>query len=170
MTSRIQQKLARPISKSSTWCIVAVVATLVSFSVLASQTARADTYRAFYYDAQGKLLQVENVPDAELANRNLVDVNQSALVVPLLTGKDFPMISGLRKMMNKSAELAVYYTFNKSNPPNSGDKDVQALPSKVEYLGFIEKRLILECLPRDGATPCIFPKRCHCMTGSCCCY
>ena len=164
MYRQIRSQVSRGFVTVSLWCIGAVIAALVS------QLASADEYRAFYYDAQGKLLQVEDVPDHEAATRALESVNESALVVPLLTGRDYPMISGNSKQMHKSAELAVYYTFNKATPPSVGDKDVQALPTKVEYLGFIEKRHMAKCLPRDGSQPCIFPKRCHCMTGACCCY
>jgi hypothetical protein len=146
------------------WCITAALAMLVS------QPVRADQYRAFYYDAKGRLLQVEDVPDSELASRTLININETDVTVPLLTKKDVPLVTGNNKKMHRLAVLAVYYTYSTAVPPATGDKDVQAVPRKIEYLERIDDRLIKSCLARDGSTPCIFPKRCHCMTGACCCY
>jgi hypothetical protein len=136
-------------------------------SVATAQTV-GNKYQAFYYDSLGMLLQVEEVPNSELGARKLVHINDAAPPISMLTPESNPLIVGTKIPMSKFATLAVYYSYD--GTPQPGDQNVQAKPQRVEYLGFVPSRLLLKCLPRDPSAPCLFPRRCHCMTGSCCCY
>ena len=143
---------------------VAVVA-----ACLASVAARADNkYRAFYYDAEYRLLQVEDVPDALAAKRNLVGLDDSVMTIPMLTTKDTPLIKGDNIPMSRFAVIAVDYAYQSG--AQAGNSDVQALPEKVEYLGFVGERMLGTCLGRLSTDPCVLPARCHCTGKSCCCY
>jgi hypothetical protein len=126
-------------------------------------------YRAFYYNAKGELLQVESVSEAMLTTRTLEDVNTTTMTIPTLNGAVVPKITGANKSMSKFAVIAVYYTYA-GKRPEKGSFNVQALPVKVEDLQWVHERTLETCLARSGNDPCAFPRRCHCMTGSCCCY
>lgn len=141
---------------------------LQSLTSEASAQTMGNKFQAFYYDSLGILLQVEDVPNSELANRKLVNINDATTPTPILTPRINPLIFGTKIPMSKFATLAVYYSYD--GTPQPGDQNVQAKPRSVEYLGFVPSRLLLKCLPRDPSAPCLFPRRCHCMTGSCCCY
>lgn len=150
-----------------------VVAALLSLCLqgLASD-ANAQTvtnkFRAFYYDVYGVLLQIEDVSDRDLASRKLVSVNDADTPIPLLTRQSSPLTFGAKIPMSKDAAIAVYYTFD--GTPQPGNPNVQAKPKSIEYLGFVSSRTLQNCLPKIPDQPCLFPKRCHCMTGGCCCY
>ena len=141
---------------------------LMLFCQLLPAGVYAQAFQAFYYDAQGVLLQVESVPNREMANRKLVDPDEAMMLIPMLNKKIFPLVSGNNLNMSKLAAIAVYYTYE--GDPQDGDVDVPARPVKVEYLQFVGKRTLAKCLPRDSNDACLFPKRCHCTFGSCCCY
>ena len=153
-------------------CFCAI--TLMLAFALASSPAQADPqskYRAFYYDAQSRLLQVEEVPDGEFGTRKTVDINDSVMPVPMLTERSVPLISGANIPMSRFAVLAVYYTYDQGAPtPSPGAADVPGLPDSVEYLGFVKERTIAACAALTSTDPCKFPQRCHCMTATCCCY
>lgn len=133
---------------------------------LCSQLAHsADLYRAFYYNAAGKLIQVEEVPDSDLGNRELLDPEQMSY--PTLTN-DLPLFDkNAQKKMSRFATVAVYYTYTPPEPAVNTRK-VQAHVAKVEDLQWVDSRN-LKCLKREGPDPCYYPKRCHCITN-CCCY
>jgi hypothetical protein len=130
----------------------------------------ADKYRAFYYSAQGELLQVEQVPDSEVPNRTLQ--NPDASQIPVLTKDTHEKISGTNIPMSRLATFAIYYTYDAwpGVEPTIGTQGVRAHPVKIEDLQFVQNRTIGVCLARSGDTPCAYPLRCHCQTGSCCCY
>jgi len=141
-----------------------------------STSAHADNkfnkYRAFYYDGNGMLLQVEDVPDRVLKDRNIVDIVDTTLQpIPLVTNKANAVAAGLNIPMKRLATLAVYYTYDGNKEPDENKELVQAKPYAVEDLRALEDKRVLEvCLARDPNEVCAFPKRCHCMTGTCCCY
>lgn len=144
-------------------------AVLALCAAMLSPDANAGIYRAFYYDDDGLLLQVEDVPDGEYTSRKLVDVDSSLMAIPMLTNNVRPLITGANILMSRFATIAVYYTY--ANPrPGDGTPNVIARPAKIEYLGFVKERTIKLCVARAPDAPCQFPKRCHCMTTSCCCY
>jgi hypothetical protein len=150
------------------FCAPLLVLGLLGAASGASAQTTGNTFQAFYYDSFGKLLQVEDVPNSELTKRKLVHINDAVVPIPMLTPHFNPLIVGTKIPMSKFATLAVYYSYD--GTPQPGDQNVQAKPKRVEYLGFVPSRVLLRCLPRDPSAPCLFPKRCHCMTGSCCCY
>ena len=158
--------------KSALWSLCSFVSLLIlAFASSMSHADPAGKYRAFYYDAQYRLLQVEEVPEGEFDSRHKVEVDNSVMAIPLLTAGDVPLITGVDIPMSRFAVLAVYYTYDQSgSPPTPGAEDVPSLPVAVEYLGFVKDRTIATCAPRDNTDPCKFPKRCHCMTTTCCCY
>ncbi len=99
---------------SARFCAIALMLAVV----LASSPAQADPqskYRAFYYDAQSRLLQVEEVPDGEIETRKLVDIDDSVMPVPMLTERSVPLISGTNVPMSRFAVMAVYYTFDQES-------------------------------------------------------
>jgi hypothetical protein len=161
-----------PVFAIARYCKQIVLSVIFTLCLpLFTTSAHADQFQAFYYDAQGLLLQVEAVRNQDLTGRKLVDINNSLMVVPMLTERVVPLLSGINLPMSKFATLAVYYTYdNPATPRATGSKDVQARPTKVEYLGFVGARTIARCVARDPNQPCLFPKRCHCMIGTCCCY
>ena len=150
---------------SATAIMVSIVA-----AALVSPTASAGKYRAFYYDAQNRLLQVEDVPDSEIDKRTLVDYHDSLFPIPLLTKKDAPIVDGENIPMSRLAAFAVYYTFEEISESPDEATDVAALPDQVEYLALVGNRTLATCLPLTSTDPCPFPKRCHCSTKTCCCY
>jgi hypothetical protein len=127
----------------------------------------ANKYRAFYYDAQYRLLQVEDVPDATLTNRTLVDLDDSVITIPMLTDKAIPLVFGDNLEMSKFAVIAVYYA---SDPDETATEKVRAFPEKVEYLGTVKERTLGICLARDDGEVCKLPAKCYCSGGSCCCH
>ena len=130
----------------------------------------ADKYRAFYYNPQGELIQVEDVPDIDVPNRIKFLKDTDATEAPPIKRSTFEKISGTNVPMSKLATFAIYYTYSGANEPPVGTQNVQALPVKIEDLQFVPTRTIAICLPRVGSTPCVYPHRCHCVTGSCCCW
>jgi hypothetical protein len=127
----------------------------------------ADKYRAFYYNDKGELLQVEQVPDSAVPTRFLQDplVEQ----VPQIKSDTHEKISGTNVPMSKFATIAVYYTYDGAEPA-LGTANVRVRPVKIEDLQFAPGRIIATCLARSGSDPCSYPKRCHCQTGTCCCW
>jgi hypothetical protein len=134
------------------------------------ESASAQQYTAFYYNAKGELLQVEAVPNGEISRRTLENADTTKMVIPMLNSTATPKVTGPNRAMSKFATIAVYYTVSASTTPQTGAQDVQAKPVKVEDLQWVKERVLATCLTRLSTSPCLFPKRCHCMTGSCCCY
>lgn len=146
-----------------------LLSTLVMLSCgLFSANALADKFFAFYYNARGELLQVEKVPDGQIAQRTLEDANTTKMVIPLLTQAVTPKISGNNLKMSRFATIAVYYTFQGTHEDLA--PNVQAKPLKVEDLQWVKERTLATCVASSPTDPCRFPQRCHCMTVSCCCY
>jgi hypothetical protein len=157
----------------SRWALLLTAIFTVSGGLLPATAWSADRYYAFYYNAKGELLQVESVPDAEMTTRTLEDIDATTMVIPMLTQVVVPRLKegGKNVRKSKNATIAVYYTYkDMTPPPKNNDENIQAYPVKVEDLQFVGSRKLTECLPRDGSEPCLFPKRCHCLTGGCCCY
>jgi len=142
---------------------------LLSFGSGQGAQAADNEVRAFYFNHKGKLLQVELVDQGKMSLRTLEDADQTEIEFPQLNGKALPKVTGTNKPMKRLATVAVYYSY-KGGTPDEDAQDVQAVPVKVEDLHDVDDRTLETCLARDGSDPCPFPKRCHCMTGSCCCY
>jgi hypothetical protein len=161
----------RPLaSRRQSWAMLSLcLAILLMFACKAFPTPTDDTYRAFYYNAAGELLEVEVVSEAEASHRLLEDVATTKIVFPHLTAAVFPKISGTNKVMSKFATVAVYYTYDGARPA-IGEPNVPAIPVKVEDLQWVQKRTLATCAARASTDPCPFPRRCHCVGGSCCCY
>jgi hypothetical protein len=128
-----------------------------------------DKYRAFYYNAVGELLEVEIVSEAEASRRVLEDIAATKIAYPQLTMTAFPKTSGTNKVISKDATVAVYYTYVGYRPAN-GTPNVQAIPVKVEDLQLVKQRTLTTCVARASTDPCTYPRRCHCVGPSCCCY
>ena len=134
-----------------------------------------DRYRALYYSADWTLLQVEDVPDQEFKNRNkngrLEDIDKTSIVIPLLTDKKAKMLhAASNEDMHRLARYAVYYTYEEDPEPADDAKQIQAKPKFVEELSDVPDRQLKSCLARDPNEPCAYPKRCHCLVNTCCCY
>ncbi len=146
---------------------------VVVFAIgLSTGAQAANQYRALYYSADWTLLQVEEVPDQEFKDRkkNLEDIDQTSMVIPLLTTKTAKLLhKGVNEEMHRLARYAVYYTYE-GEEPGDGKELVQAKPKFVEELTSVPNRVLKSCLARDGNDPCAYPKRCHCLVNTCCCY
>jgi len=140
----------------------------LALAVPAGAAGAADLYRAFYYNAQGDLLQVEQVPDADVPNRKLKDPAEVE-DVPRITRRTVEKISGTNIPMSRNATLAVYYSYDGPEPA-VGTRNVRARPFKIELLEFVPNRTVAVCLDKGPEQPCQYPQRCHCTTGACCCW
>lgn len=168
---KFEYKESRMQAFSIRW-FLAVTLLAIGQCLLVQTAQAADKYRAFYYDAKDRLLQVEEVPDSEVnpnsPKRTLLD--PTAIAFPTLTKNVFPIFDKKEaKDMSRLATYAVYYTY--AGPePGTGTQMVEANPVKVEDLSFVGERKGMKCLKRDGSDVCTYPKRCHCVAGGCCCY
>lgn len=149
--------------------LAALFLVVVSAIGLSTGAQAANRYRALYYSADWTLLQVEDVPDQEFNDRkkNLEDIDQTSILIPLLTDKTAkPLHKAVNEQMHRLARYAVYYTYENAPAPDP----VQAKPKFVEELSSVPNRLLKSCLERDPNEQCAFPKRCHCLVNTCCCY
>ncbi len=148
---------------------VAIVALLilgVPKSVFAQQP---DQFLGFYYDLNNTLLQVEKVPLNAFTSRSERGDWSPEDIPPIKKSTKERLIcsDGADQAISKLAAFVVYYSADGN--PATGTPDVRAKPRTVEYLDNVARTTIL-CTSRDGDDPCIYPKRCHCLTGSCCCW
>lgn len=134
--------------------------TLISHGALSDEDVKA-----FYYDANGQLLQVEAVTPLEMSGRNLLNPSDATLTIPTLTGAQTPLINGADKPMSRFATIAVYYktVFDPANP-----EDSETTLFKVEDLQWVHERTLATCVPRSPGDSCFLPKRCRCQTQCCC--
>ena len=163
----IQRTVATSLSR------IVTPAVLFACMGLASSSAFAGDYHAFYYDSQWNLLQVEDVPNNVITDksRQLVPIEDSLMPVPMLLEQHVPLLGEGTLSMSRFATMAVYYKLEETDPaPAPGAQNIKSVPTYVEYLGFVQSRDNMTCIGGDPSFPCLFPKRCHCMLSGCCCY
>jgi len=124
--------------------------------------------RAFYYDQNNVLLQVENLFGVNLTTRTLTNVQPGPL--PPLTENTMiqvPCTTGDPQPLDSRARFAIYYGVrNIDRVP--GARDLKAMPLKRENT--LSSRNI-QCLEPDGNHTCPPGKFCHCLTSctlACC--
>jgi hypothetical protein len=149
---------------------VAIVALLI-LGVPKPVTAQVlNEFLGFYYDQNNTLLQVEIVPPGAFTGR-LERGDWSPEDIPAITKntKERLICSSPDQDISKLAAFVVYYRPVGTAVPATGESNVRAIPRTLEYLDNVV-RTTIKCTAKAGDDPCIYPKRCHCLTGSCCCW
>lgn len=134
----------------------------------------ADTeYRVFYYNARERLLFIEQVDKTTADARGLDPVGLDNFRPPEIRTpipKNECGTDGDSQRVTR-ASFAVYYAVDNLDPGNDAPRDnVQARAVAWEDLAGKLPRDIT-CAAKEADNACSWPpNRCHCVTGTCCCY
>lgn len=167
-------------STSTKTFILTVVLSLISLVVNAQSAPEIKSYKAFYFDADGDLVQVENVADAKLKSRCLVylGLKNNFSSKPVLFDKDKHIRvncnASFQQPVSNEATTVTYYGIAMPEP-TIGTQNVLAVPLFSEQLGAETAGRTITCVASSSQTPCAWPKACHCplLGGNCptgCCW
>jgi hypothetical protein len=168
--------------------VLAIAFFVASYSHTMESAAQAlpfkdhKAHRAFYFDSNGNLLNVEMLDDVSIRylqkHRTLLPYGTSgASAKPLV--KDMPITNacssdGDFQNIDLNARYAIYFGYTalddgRDHRPQRNYPELRLTKMYEEVIPANTTRLV-ECAKEDTSAPCQFPKTCHCTTGTCCCY